>query len=143
MPLDLGEVTSINTGIGGGQTHRTVVGESVGHFYGYRTNGIYQTQEEVNAAVPDVFSGGLEPGDIRFVDVNGDGVVDANDRTILGSPIPGFFYGIQLDGAYKGFDLAIFFQGVGDRQVYNQGRSENESLSGNQNFSSSVLNTVI
>ncbi len=138
--LDLGEVTSINTGIGGGQTHRTVVGESVGHFYGYRTNGIYQTQEEVNAAVPDVFSGGLEPGDIRFVDVNGDGVVDANDRTVLGSPIPGFFYGIQLDGAYKGFDLAIFFQGVGDRQVYNQGRSENESLSGNQNFSSSVLN---
>ncbi|MDH3711590.1 MAG: TonB-dependent receptor, partial [Cyclobacteriaceae bacterium] len=138
--LDLGEVTSINTGIGGGQTHRTVVGESVGHFYGYRTNGIYQTQEEVNAAVPDVFSGGLEPGDIRFVDVNGDGVVDAGDRTILGSPIPGFFYGIQLDAAYKGFDLAIFFQGVGDRQVYNQGRSENESLAGNQNFSSTVLN---
>ena len=138
--LDLGDVTGIVTGIGGGQTHRTVVGESVGHFYGYVTDGIYQTQEEVNAAIPDAFSSALEPGDIRFVDVNGDGVVDANDRTVLGSPIPGFYYGITLDGTYKGFDLLIFLQGVGDRQVYNQGRRELERLSGNQNFSASVLN---
>ena len=138
--LDLGEVSGIVTGIAGGQTHRTIVGESIGHFYGYRTNGIYQTQEEVNAAIPDAFSGALEPGDVRFVDVNGDGVVDANDRTILGSPIPGFFYGFQFDLGWKGFDFQLFFQGVGDRQVYNQGRSELERLSGNQNFSSTVLN---
>jgi TonB-linked SusC/RagA family outer membrane protein len=138
--LDLGEVNGIVTGIAGGQTHRTIVGESIGHFYGYRTDGIYQTQEEVNAAIPDAFSGALEPGDVRFVDVNGDGVVNADDRTVLGSPIPGFYYGFQLDASWKGFDLALFFQGIGDRQIYNQGRSELESLSGNQNFSSSVLN---
>lgn len=138
--LDLGEVNGIVSGIGGGQTHRTVVGESVGHFYGYKTNGLYQTQEEVNAAVPDAFSSALEPGDVRFVDINGDGVVNADDRTVLGSPIPGFFYGFQFDVGYKGFDLAVFFQGMGDRQVYNQGRSELEALSGNQNFSSSTLN---
>jgi outer membrane receptor protein involved in Fe transport len=136
---DLGEVSEIVTGIGGGQTHRTIVGESVGHFYGYKTNGLYQTQEEVNAAIPDAFSSGLEPGDVRFVDVNGDGTVNADDRTVLGSPIPGFFYGFQLDASYKGFDFAMFFQGLGDRQVYNQGREELEALSGNQNFSSSVL----
>ena len=149
--LDLGEVNGIVTGIAGGQTHRTIVGESVGHFYGYKTDGLYQTPEEVNAAIPDAFSSGLEPGDVRFMDINGrdsdgnltgqpDGVVNADDRTILGSPIPGFFYGFQFDVGYKGFDLALFFQGMGDRQVYNQGRRELEALSGNQNFSSSVLN---
>ena len=138
--LDLGDVTGIVTGIGGGQTHRTIVGESIGHFYGYRTNGLYQTPEEVNNAVPDVFSSALEPGDIRFVDVNGDGVVDADDRTILGSPIPGFFYGLNFELGYKGFDLGIFLQGIGDRQVYNQGRSELERLSGNQNFAATTLN---
>jgi len=138
--LDLGEVNGIVSGIAGGQTHRTIVGESVGHFYGYKTDGLYQTQEEVNAAIPDAFSSALEPGDIRFVDINGDNVVNADDRTVLGSPIPGFFYGFQFDVGYKGFDLALFFQGMGDRQVYNQGRRELEALSGNQNFSSSVLN---
>lgn len=138
--LDLGEVNGIVSGISGGQTHRTIVGESVGHFYGYKTDGLYQTQEEVNVAIPDAFSSALEPGDIRFVDINGDGVVNANDRTILGSPIPGFFYGFQFDVGYKGFDLALFFQGMGDRQVYNQGRRGLEALSGNANFSSSVLN---
>ncbi len=138
--LDLGEVNGIVSGISGGQTHRTIVGESVGHFYGYKTDGLYQTQEEVNAAIPDAFSSALEPGDIRFVDINGDNVVNADDRTVLGSPIPGFFYGFQFDVGYKGFDLALFFQGMGDRQVYNQGREELEALSGNQNFSRSVLN---
>ncbi len=138
--LDLGEVNSIVTGIAGGQTHRTTVGESVGHFYGYKTNGLYQTPEEVNAAIPDAFSSAQAPGDVRFVDINGDGVVNADDRTVLGSPIPGFFYGFQFDVGYKGFDFFVFFQGLGDRQVYNQGRRQLEALAGNQNFSSSVLN---
>ena len=137
---DLGSVTSIITGIGGDQTHRTIAGESLGHFYGYKTDEIYQTQEEANAALPDAFSAGAEPGDIRFVDVNGDGQVNADDRTVLGSPIPGFFYGFNLQGTYKGFDLSIQLQGMGDRQVYNQARSQLEALSGNNNSSTSVLN---
>lgn len=136
---DLGGVAGIITGIGGEQTHRTVEGESLGHFYGFKTDGIYQTQEEANAALPDAFSAGAAPGDIRFVDVNGDGEVNADDRTILGSPIPGFFYGFNLQGAYKGFDLAIQLQGIGDRQIYNQGREQLEALSGNTNSSTSVL----
>ncbi len=137
---DLGEVNGIVTGIGGAQTHRTVVGESLGHFYGYQTDGIYQTQGEADAALPDAFSAGAEPGDIRFVDVNGDGQIDANDRTVLGSPIPGFFYGFNLQGVYKGIDLSIQLQGVGDRQIYNQARSQLEDLRGNQNMAASVLN---
>ncbi len=136
---DLGTVPNIITGIGGAQTHRTVVGESLGHFFGYQTDGIYQTQEEADAALPDAFSSGASPGDIRFVDVNGDGTVDSNDRTILGSPLPGFFYGVNLQGAYKNFDLSIQLRGVGDRQIYNQTRTSLESLSGNNNFSTRVL----
>ncbi|MGI9543520.1 MAG: SusC/RagA family TonB-linked outer membrane protein, partial [Cyclobacteriaceae bacterium] len=138
--LDLGEVPSIISGISGQQTHRTIVGESLGHFYGYKTDGIYQTQEEVNSAIPDAFSGGLEPGDIRFVDVNNDGMVDADDRTVLGSPIPGFFYGAQLNAGYKGFDLSVLLRGVGDRQIYNEARSNIEALAGNSNMSARVLN---
>lgn len=137
---DLGPVNGIITGIGGAQTHRTIVGESLGHFYGYKTDGIYQTQGEADAALPDAFSSVAEPGDIRFVDVNGDGQVDANDRTKLGSPIPGFFYGFNLQGTYKGIDLSIQFQGIGDRQIYNEGREQLEDLRGNQNMSASVLN---
>ncbi|GJM30197.1 MAG: SusC/RagA family TonB-linked outer membrane protein [Cyclobacteriaceae bacterium] len=136
---DLGSVPSIITGTGGGQTHRTIVGESVGHFYGYLTDGIFQNQGEIDAAPPDLFSGGREPGDIRFKDVNGDGVVDADDRTIMGSPIPGFFYGMYFNAGFKGFDLDIQLRGVGDVQLYNQARSSWENLSGNNNFTTTTL----
>ncbi|MBT8314739.1 MAG: TonB-dependent receptor, partial [Maribacter sp.] len=116
---DLGQIPQIISGIGGAQTHRTIVGESLGHFYGYKTDGLYQNAAEVSAALPDANSTGPEPGDIRFVDVNGDGTVDADDRTILGSPFPGFFYGMNLGAEYRGFDFSINLRGVGDRQVYN------------------------
>lgn len=137
---DLGSVPSIITGVGGNQTHRTVVGESVGHFYGFLTDGILQDQGEVDAAPPDAFSGGREPGDIRFKDVNNDGVVDADDRTIMGSPIPGFFYGMYFNAGFKGFNLDIQLRGVGDVQLYNAARSQWENLSGNNNFTTTTLN---
>lgn len=137
---DLGTVPSIITGIGGGQTHRTVVGESVGHFYGFLTDGLYQDAGQADAALPDAFSAGAEAGDIRFVDVNNDGIVDAGDRTIMGSPIPGFFYGMYFNVGYKGIDLDIQFRGVGDVQIYNAARSDWENLSGSNNFTTSTLN---
>jgi hypothetical protein len=84
--LDLGASPPIITGVGGASTHRTIEGEPLGHFYGFKTDGIYQTQEEVDAALPDAFSSSRAPGDIRFVDVNGDGRVDANDRTRSATP---------------------------------------------------------
>jgi TonB-linked SusC/RagA family outer membrane protein len=136
---DLGDVTQIISGIGGAQTHRTIAGESLGHFYGYKTDGLYQNDAEVAAAVPDV-NGTPSPGDIRFVDVNGDGVVDANDRTFLGSPFPGFYYGMNINTEYKGFDFSINFRGVGDKQIYNSARIGLENLSGGNNFSTQVLN---
>ena len=135
----LGELTSINTGIGGGQTHRTVEGESLGHFYGFKTDGIYQTQADIDNAPPDALSVARQPGDIRFVDVNEDGVVDNNDRTILGSPIPDFYYGINLSANWKGFDLSALLQGVGGMQVYNAARQSLESMNGGTNQSTRVL----
>lgn len=135
---DLGTIPSIISGIGGASTHRTVVGESLGHFYGYVTDGLYQNAAEVAAAVPDV-NGTPSPGDVRFVDVNNDGVVDADDRTVLGSPFPGFFYGMTFNAEYKGFDFSLNLRGVGDRQIYNSSRINLEGMTGNGNFSTQVL----
>ena len=70
------------------------------------------------------------PGDIRFVDVNGDGQVNAEDRTIIGSPFPGFFYGFSFNAEYKGFDFSMNLRGVGDRQIYNAARISLEGPDG-------------
>lgn len=138
--LDLGDITQIISGIGGAQTHRTVEGEPIGSFFGYKTDGIFQNQAEIDAAVPDNISGGREPGDIRFVDVNNDGKIDAEDRTNLGSPIPKFYYGINGSAALGGFDFSFLLQGVAGQKVYNQARSSMEDLRGAQNFLTSALN---
>ncbi len=135
----LGSIPQIITGIGGGQTHRTIKGEPLGHYYGFKTDGLFQSQEEVNAAPEDALSGGREPGDIRFVDINNDGVVDNNDRTKLGSPIPDYYYGINLSGNWKGLDLSILLQGVGGMQVYNAARRGLENLQNMNNQSTRVL----
>ncbi len=136
---DLGDVTAINSGIGGAQTHRTIVGESLGHFYGYQTDGLYQNAAEAAAALPDASSTGAEPGDIRFVDTNGDGTIDPSDRTILGSPIPDFFYGMDFGANYKNFDFSMVLRGVGGIQVYNAARAGREDLQGSGNQSARVL----
>ena len=137
--ISLGGIPDIITGTGGAQTHRTTIGEPLGYFYGFKTDGIYQNDAEVAKALPDAYSAGIKPGDIRFVDVNGDGKIDAADRTKIGSSIPGYYYGFNLTGAYKGFDLSIFFQGVGNIQIYNQARSSLEGMNGGSNQSVSVL----
>jgi len=138
--ISLGDIPEIITGVGGGQTHRTTVGESLGYFYGYKTNGIYQNTKEVSEALPDAFSAGPEPGDIRFVDVNGDGKVDAGDRTKIGSSIPDFYYGVNLTAAWKAFDFSVFVLGVSGIDIYNDaGRSLRDMSSGN-NQVKEVLN---
>jgi TonB-dependent starch-binding outer membrane protein SusC len=142
--LDLGDINEIISGVGGAGTHRTRVGESIGNFYGYKTDGIYQNQAEVDAALPDANSSGPVPGDIRFKDVSGpngvpDGVIDAFDRTNLGSSIPKFYYGINGSASYKNFDFTILLQGVNGQKVYNQNRQAMEDLAGAQNFLTSAL----
>jgi TonB-dependent starch-binding outer membrane protein SusC len=143
--LSLGGIPEIITGTGGGQTHRTSVGQPLGYFYGYRTNGIYQNAAEVAAALPDAFSSGPQPGDIRFVDVSGpdgkpDGQIDAFDRTNIGSSIPKFFYGINLSAAWKNFDFSVFLQGVGGIKIYNGAGIGLQNLTSGANQLKDVLN---
>lgn len=120
----------------GSGSGRIQVGHSINSIFGYRTAGIFQSQQEVTdylATTGDpgfvVFKG---PGDVRYVDFAGapaagsapgefqsigaDGVVNAFDQTVIGKTIPGYFYGLNLGGNYKNFDMSIFFRGVGDVQ---------------------------
>ncbi len=135
----LGSIKEIVSGAGGSLTHRTTAGDELGYFYGYKTDGIYQNAGDVAKALPDAFSIGAQPGDIRFVDVNGDGRVDAGDRTRIGKAMPGYYYGINLSGNYGAFDIMLFFQGRGDIQVYNAVRANMEAMKEGNNARVSVL----
>lgn len=93
-----------------GQTELTEVGHPIASFYGYVADGIFQTQQDVtNHAKQET---GTAPGDIRFKDLNGDGVINQDDQTFLGSPIPKLTYGFNFGARYKGFDLNLAFSGV-------------------------------
>lgn len=94
----------------------TQVGGSIGDFYGYKTAGLL-TQEDINNNYPKLYSSS-QPGDIKYVDINGDGVVDENDRTVIGNDVPSFTYGLSIGGRYKNFDLSVVGQGVTNVQVY-------------------------
>ncbi|SFW11860.1 TonB-linked outer membrane protein, SusC/RagA family [Sinomicrobium oceani] len=105
---------------------RMEVGKPLGYFYGYRTDGIFQTQDEVETH-PSQKALGAEarPGDIRYVDVNGDGVIDAKDRTDLGNPIPKVTMGLNLSLQYKGFDFSAYsFANLGNDIVRNYERDQ-------------------
>lgn len=105
-----------------GYVNKTVVGAPIACFYGWKTAGIMTEadfNEDGSPKVP-VFSSGstYTPGDMKFVDVNGDGVIDDNDRTFIGNPNPDFYYGFNINMEYKGFDLSMFFQGVAGNEIY-------------------------
>ena len=96
-------------------------GGTIGEFYGYIMDGVFANQAEVDAhAVQD----GAAPGDVRFLDISGpngepDGEITPLDRTVIGNPLPDFFYGLNANFSYKSIDLSIFFQGVQGNEVYN------------------------
>ena len=96
---------------------RTDVGQPMASFYGYVTDGLFQSQDEVEAHAFQ--SENTAPGDIRFVDLNEDGVIDNEDQTYIGSPIPDFTYGVYLNLGYKGFDLNIFGIGSEGNDIFN------------------------
>lgn len=95
----------------------TRVGQPIGFFYGYKVDGIYQTQEEIDQANINVGQQ-TKPGDLKFVDVNGDGKIDLNDRTKIGDPTPDFTYGISFNIGYKNFDLNVDMMGVQGNDIY-------------------------
>jgi len=95
-------------------------GQPFGSFFGYVADGLFQTADEVKAAAKQ--ESGTAPGDIRFKDLNGDGVITAADRTFIGKPNPNFTFGITNTLAYKGFDLSFFINGSQGNKIYNQNR---------------------
>ncbi|RZS95988.1 SusC/RagA family TonB-linked outer membrane protein [Cecembia calidifontis] len=114
------------------------VGAPVGSFFGMVTNGIIQSGEQV---IPGSSSfGSVGPGDIRYVDVNGDGRIDNNDRTIIGNPQPKFFYGMNNNFTYKNFDLSIFINGTYGNDVWNVNSHELYRNDGATNNVRGVLN---
>ena len=99
-----------------GPITRTVVGRPIGSYYGYVTDGIFQTQEEVDAHATQ--AAGTAPGDIRFRDLNGDGVINDSDRTFIGNPFPDFTYGLNASVTYRGFDASVLLQGVSGNELF-------------------------
>jgi TonB-linked SusC/RagA family outer membrane protein len=97
---------------------RTIVGEPIGSFYGYIVEGIYQSYADILKSPPAASIGSYRPGDFKFKDVNGDGVISADDRTIIGNPTPKFSYGGSINITYKGFNLDIDFNGVYGNQIF-------------------------
>jgi len=96
---------------------KTDVGHPLASFFGYVTDGIFQTQEEVEAHAFQ--SAGTAPGDIRFRDLNGDGVINIDDQTYIGDPTPDITYGLTADLGWKGIEVSLFFQGTQGNDIFN------------------------
>lgn len=121
------------TGQGWGEFTRSVVGGAVGEFYGYQALGIFQTQKQIddlNAKAPGgiYYRAATKPGDRYFADINGDHVVNADDRVAIGNPQPKFFGGINLDASYKAWDFNMYFYGVCGNKILNYVESDLESF---------------
>ncbi len=120
--LEMGGTTGVDSVLIGGYlangqpVTRSKVGLPIGAFYGYETDGIFQTQAELDS-YPHESNAGV--GDLRFVDVNGDGIINSLDRTYIGSPIPKFIFGFNLELEYKNFDLSIALQGQTGNKIFN------------------------
>lgn len=105
-----------------GRVSKTAIGQPLNAYYGYLMEGIYQNTTEIAQHLHGTTNPAAMPGDIRFRDVNEDGVINDLDRTFIGSPIPDLTYGVNLSAAWKGFDLAVLVQGVSGIDRYNDAK---------------------
>jgi TonB-linked SusC/RagA family outer membrane protein len=124
--LSVGGNSGVDSVLYGGGTSYGFVTQSreglpVGAFWGYETDGLFQTQEELDA-YPHASNATV--GDLRRVDVNGDGKIDGNDRTYLGSPIPKFIFGLNAEFEYKNFDFSFSIQGQTGNKIFNKKEME-------------------
>ena len=101
------------------EMNRVQEGQPIGYFYELQTAGIFQNQAEIDAYTKDggLIQPGAQPGDVRFVDRNGDGAITADDKTKIGDPNPDFYYGVNFQVNYKAFDLSVYTYGVGGNQI--------------------------
>ena len=110
-------------------TSRTVSGRPIGSFYGYKVEGIFRNQDQVdeyNARTEDgtfYTDQNTAPGDLIFTDLNGDGQITSDDRTFIGNPWPRWNYGFNADLQYMGFDLTVFLQGAANFDILNNNKA--------------------
>ncbi|MEP6736038.1 MAG: TonB-dependent receptor [Chryseolinea sp.] len=126
----------IRSGTGVSESNITVIGKPLGNIYGYQQIGIFNTQQELDA-YPHFAT--TRPGDVKYLDVNEDQVIDADDRTILGNNQPDFIYGMSNSVGFKGFELSCMIQGVQGGQILNLSRRFYDNLEGNANQLTTVL----
>ncbi len=120
------EVLSLNAPIQSGRVDSgvyatlTEVGHPIGSFYLYQMEGIFQSNTEIMLHANQGASGTIVPGDVKYKDVNNDGVIDEKDRTFCGSAIPKFNAGLNLAFNYKNWDFSMFFQGAFGQKIFSQ-----------------------
>lgn len=115
-----------------GSITRAQNGKPFPYFYGYKTDGIFQNLNEVNSYVNSdgkLIQPNAQPGDVRFVDVNGDGIIDDSDRTDIGKGMPDFTYGTNITVSWKSFDLNMMWQGTIGNDVFDATRRADISSS--------------
>lgn len=110
-------------------------------FWGYRYDGIFRTQEEIDSYLwAEGASTGYAPGDAKYFDKNNDGKIDENDKMALGNPFPWLTYGLNFSAEWKGIDLQVFFQGVYGNEIYNALRLRTEGTGNEATLSTSMRN---
>lgn len=120
-----------------GNLVNTIIGRSQFDIFGYKTDGLFQSQAEVDAAPTQIGAG---PGRIRYVDVNGDKRIDDLDRTWIGTTLPALEYGVRVDLTYKKFDALIFGSGVVGREGFDVYTLFNNLMKGRENVGPGVFN---
>lgn len=120
----------IRSGSGVGETNITMIGQPIGSFYGYNQIGIFRDDADLHTNPHDNTT---RPGDVKYEDVNKDGKLDANDRTIIGNNQPDFIYGMNNSFSYKNIDLSISVQGMQGGQILNLSRRFFDNLEGGGN----------
>ncbi|MFT4204146.1 MAG: TonB-dependent receptor [Chitinophagaceae bacterium] len=109
--LDLKETGPYITGTDINPRYVIEEGQPINALWGYKTDGLFQTQEEIDA-YGATYATGTKPGDVKYLDLNGDGSIDANDMTVIGNSFPKYTFGFNADVSYKGFELNVLFQGA-------------------------------
>lgn len=126
-----------------GDIQKGIVGYPLGSFFLIKNEGTFKTQQEVDAYVSskgEKIQPTAKPGDLKFVDYNGDGIIDDNDQQYLGSPIPSFETGLTAGLGWKNFDMNLLIQGVFGNKIYNKTRYWSEKMNEYTNLAASTLN---
>ncbi|WP_235337123.1 SusC/RagA family TonB-linked outer membrane protein [Pontibacter korlensis] len=119
--------------------YRAQNGYPIGYFWGLETAGIFQTEEEVGSyrsGEGRVIQPNARPGDVKFVDQNGDGIINDQDRVMIGNPNPEYTFGATLSANYKGFDISVLASGVAGNDIVQSYRNQANQFA---NYSASIL----